>query len=289
MEPSHQHDISGRAHLETRRSAGQVPLELTLFDLPPHQDPDPVSDNFILCLALRGTVRADFQFGDGWRHAIVGPGSFMPITPPHTLGELMIDAPHRHLMLALPMHAVAEFAHGAANFGPLHGAAFRDPLAARLCLTLWEEAKAANPSGPLFADCARAALVAALWRRARNSPEQSLQPTSQGPGFSPKIWALLQAEIENRLDETLTIATLAELAGLRESRFLQAFRQQTGFSPYRYVLNKRIEKASALLSGTKLGLAEIALASGFADQAHMTATFTRHLGRTPGAIRRAVH
>jgi AraC family transcriptional regulator len=271
--------------METRRSAGQFPLELTMFDLPPHQDPDPVSDNFVLCLALRGTVRADFQFGDGWRRATVPPGSFMPITPPRTLGELMIDAPHRHLMLALPMRAVAEMGHGGETFGPLHGDAFRDPLVARLCMELWEEAKAANPSGPLFADCARAALVAALWRRARQKPPQP----PQGAGFSPKIWARVAADIENRLDEALTVAALATFAGMRETRFLQAFKQQTGMSPYRYVLQKRLQKASALLTGSKLGLAEIALATGFADQAHMTATFARHLGRTPGAIRRARH
>ncbi len=76
---------------------------------------------------------------------------------------------------------------------------------------------------------------------------------------------------------------------MRETRFLQTFKQQTGMSPYRYVLQKRLEKASALLTGSKLGLAEIALATGFADQAHMTASFARHLGRTPGAIRRARH
>ena len=77
---------------ETRRSAGRFPLDLTLFELPPHQNPDPPSDNFILCLALRGKVRTEFRFGDGWREAVVSPGSFMPITPPRTLGELVVDA-----------------------------------------------------------------------------------------------------------------------------------------------------------------------------------------------------
>ena len=230
-------------------------------------------------------MRADFQFGDGWRRATVQPGSFMPITPPRTLGELMIDAPHRHLMLALPMQAVAQFENGAKTFGPLHGDAFRDPLVARLCMELWEEAKAANPSGSLFADCARSALVAALWRRARQKPS----PPPQNTGFAPKTWARLAAEIENRLDEALPVAALATLAGMRETRFLQAFKQQTGLSPYRYVLQKRLEKASALLTGSKLGLAEIALVTGFADQAHMTASFARHFGRTPGALRRTVN
>lgn len=102
MQPSKQPNHPSFPRMATLRTAGRVPQDITPFDPPPHQDPDPVSDNFILCLALRGTVQADFQFGDGWRRATMAPGNFMPITPARTLGELVIDAPHRHLMLALP-------------------------------------------------------------------------------------------------------------------------------------------------------------------------------------------
>jgi len=269
--------------METRCSVGRFPLNLTLFDLPPHQNPDPVSDNFILCLALRGTVRAAFQFGDGWRRAVVPPGTFMPITPPGTLGELAVDAPHRHLMLALPMQSLAEVDDGRTGFGNLHGNAFRDRLVARLCLDLWQEAKSGNRSGDLFADCARAALIAALVRRASQTPA----PLPKRVSFSPQGWARLAAEIEDRLDQPLTVAMLAAVAEMRETRFLNAFKQQAGMSPYRYVLQRRLNKASALLAGSRMGLAEIALATGFADQAHMTTAFARHFGRTPGAFRRA--
>jgi AraC family transcriptional regulator len=272
-------------HAQTRRSAGRIPLDLTLFDMPPHQNPDPVSDNFILCFALRGTVRTEFQFGDGWRSTIVSPGTFMPITPPGTLGELVMDAPHRHLMLTLPMQAVAEIDNSCTGFGVLHKGAFRDQLVARLCLDLWDEAKSANQAGDLFADCARAALIAALTRRAQQSPS----PPPKRAGFTPQAWARLARQIDDRLDENLSVSMLAAAAEMRETRLLQAFRQQTGLSPYRYVLQRRLEKAAALLASSHMGLADIALSTGFADQAHMTTAFARHFGRTPGAVRRALH
>ena len=79
---------------------------------------------------------------------------------------------------------------------------------------------------------------------------------------------------------------LAALSGMRETRFLHAFKQKTGTSPYRYVLQKRIEKAVMLLADPKLDIAEIALTTGFADQAHRTMTFSRLLCRTPGDVRR---
>lgn len=274
-----------RRRVETLRSVGRIPLEITQFDLPPHEDPDPVSDNFILCLALRGTVRAAFQMGDGWRHAVVPPGSFMPITPPRTLGELVIDAPHRHLMLALPMQAVAEVERSQEAFGPLHEDAFRDRLVAQLCMGLWEEAKCANPSGDLFADCTRAALVAALRRRARQRPA----PVQKVSAFCPRTWARIETEIDAKLGEPLTVEMLAALSGMKETRFLRAFKLKTGLSPYRYVLQKRLDRALASLADPKLSLVEIALSTGFSDQAHMTMTFTRFLGRTPGDIRRSRH
>lgn len=280
-----QQDRKLPALMEKRRTAGRFSLELSMFDLPPHEDPDPVSDNFILCLALRGTVRAQFQFGDGWRRATVSPGTFMPITPPCTVGELVMDAPHRHLMLALPMQAVAEIDGSRTAFGPLHEGAFRDRLVAQLCLDLWQEAKIANQDGGLFVDCARAALVAALARRARQCPA----PVPKRTGFSSGGWARLTAEIEDRLDTPLTVAMLAALAEMRETQFLQTFKQQTGMSPYRYVLQKRLDKVATLLTRSEMGLAEIALATGFSDQAHMTTAFARQFGRTPGVFRRGRH
>lgn len=274
-------EASHLRRIETVRTYGRIPLELTQFDAAPHQTPDPASDNFILCLALRGTVRAGFSFGDGWRRAVVPPGCFMPITPPDTLGEFVIDAPHRHLMLALPRAAVLDSNRGVSGFGPLHAGPFQDKLAAQICLTLWEEAKS-PAADDLFADCLREALVATLTRRAALRPVE----TRSRPTLSPRLWARIEQEIEAHLAEPLTVAMLATASGMRETRFLQAFRAKTGMAPYQYVLRKRIARARELLLSSTLGLAEIALATGFADQAHMTASLSRHLGRTPGAIRR---
>ena len=276
-------EMSHLRRVETVRTSGRIPLELTQFDAAPHRTPDPESDNYILCLALRGTVRAGYRFGDRWRQAVVAPGSFMPITPPRTLGEFVIDAPHRHLMLALPRRAVIESCSSLDPFGPLHAGAFQDKLAAQICVALWDDARTNEASDDLFADCLREALIAALRRRAGERP----MAARAQPSFSAHVWTRIEDEIEARLAEPLTVAMLAAHSGLRETRFLQAFRAKTGMSPYRYVLHKRIERARHLLVTSRLGLAEVALASGFSDQAHMTTSLSRHLGLTPGAIRRA--
>lgn len=66
---------------------------------------------------------------------------------------------------------------------------------------------------------------------------------------------------------------------------LRAFSRATGLTPYAYLLQRRLERARALLGGSQ-PLAEIALACGFADQSHLTRLFTRLYGVSPGRYAR---
>jgi AraC family transcriptional regulator len=83
----------------------------------------------------------------------------------------------------------------------------------------------------------------------------------------------------------LALEERAALAGLSAKHFARAFRQSTGVPPHRWLIERRIEHAKNLLITADLGLAEIALACGFADQSHFTAVFRRGTGVTPGAFR----
>src|SRR6478609_6981174 len=65
--------------------------------------------------------------------------------------------------------------------------------------------------------------------------------------------------------------------------FCRAFQQSTVMAPHR-----RVETAVALLRDRRLSLSEVALASGFANQARFTRVFSRVVGVTPGAWRRAL-
>ena len=87
-------------------------------------------------------------------------------------------------------------------------------------------------------------------------------------------------------DHDLALEELAALVGLSAKHFARAFRQSTGVPPHRWLIDKRLDRAKALLAGGGLGLAEIALACGFADQSHFTAAFRRGTGVTPGAFRK---
>jgi AraC family transcriptional regulator len=57
-------------------------------------------------------------------------------------------------------------------------------------------------------------------------------------------------------------------------------------SPHAWLMHHRIEKAKGLLMSSARVLADVALDCGFADQSHLTRTFQRVVGMTPGAWRR---
>ncbi len=80
---------------------------------------------------------------------------------------------------------------------------------------------------------------------------------------------------------------LEAITGLDRYALARQFRARLGTSPYRYLTMRRLDHARAALRAGRT-LAEAALASGFADQSHMTRQFKQAYGLSPGRWR-AIH
>lgn len=96
----------------------------------------------------------------------------------------------------------------------------------------------------------------------------------------------LVAFIEAHLEEDLTLEQLSGTANMNVYQLTRAFKAATGTSPYRYVLGRRVARARHLLAEGRESIADIAYQCGFSSQQHMTNTFTRVLGTTPGKYRK---
>ena len=77
---------------------------------------------------------------------------------------------------------------------------------------------------------------------------------------------------------------LEKLTGLSRFELARHFRKCLGTSPHRYATMRRLERARRLIAADA-SLAEAAVASGFADQSHMTRQFKQAYGLAPGAWR----
>ncbi|RJT34227.1 AraC family transcriptional regulator [Mesorhizobium waimense] len=92
--------------------------------------------------------------------------------------------------------------------------------------------------------------------------------------------------IEADLAAGFDLARLASAAGVSRFQVIRDFHRTAAMTPGQYLRDRRIRAASALMR-TDMPLAEIAVATGFADQSHLTRVFKTIKGLSPGAWRGA--
>ena len=107
-------------------------------------------------------------------------------------------------------------------------------------------------------------------------------------GLAPWQERRAKEVLSSNLDGSEPLKDVARECRLSVSHFSRAFRRTIGVAPHNWLLMRRIEVAKEKLRNSRLPLAEVALACGFADQSHLTRVFTGMVGVSPSAWRRAL-
>ncbi|MFF7363348.1 helix-turn-helix domain-containing protein [Streptomyces sp. NPDC008125] len=94
------------------------------------------------------------------------------------------------------------------------------------------------------------------------------------------------AWMENHLDREMTVDQLAALAHMSPRTYARRFQQETGTTPYRWLLRQRVLLAQHLLETSDETMEAIAGRTGFGNAAALRHQFVRSLGTTPNAYRR---
>jgi AraC family transcriptional regulator len=155
----------------------------------------------------------------------------------------------------------------------------------RLLDAIVHEKRGGFKSGSFFLDSMATALASYLVRH--YSTAHSIGESSRG-GIAPAVLRRCIELMEASLDRNLRLSELAREAGLSTSHFLRSFRQSTGKTPYQFLLQRRVERARALMRDHRVSLTEVALASGFADQHHLARVFRQITSMTPTSYRRSL-
>lgn len=136
------------------------------------------------------------------------------------------------------------------------GRVYADTLACELAIHLLREHTTAG--------------TAPVWPRARLSPHKLRRAIEY---------------IDDNLRNELQLSAIADAVALSPGHFAHAFRQATGVSPHRYIVERRVEHAKALLRKSDLPITEIAHQVGCASHSHFSVMFHRVTGVTPRGFR----
>ncbi|OCX66587.1 hypothetical protein BFP70_04730 [Thioclava sp. SK-1] len=105
-------------------------------------------------------------------------------------------------------------------------------------------------------------------------------------GLTASHRAALIEFLHLHLGQPITVAQMAQAVGLSESWFARAFKTSFDETPLRYVAQMRLQAARDLMTDPSMHLADIAYATGFADQAHLSRMFRARFGQPPSQWRR---
>lgn len=92
--------------------------------------------------------------------------------------------------------------------------------------------------------------------------------------------------IEKNFGSAITVDKLAEIAHLSKYHFTRIFKRLTGYSPYHYITNYRINHSKLLLAVSDKTVNEISLICGFSSVSNYIAQFKKQVGVTPELYRK---
>lgn len=96
----------------------------------------------------------------------------------------------------------------------------------------------------------------------------------------------LKQLLHDRLDQFVGLSETANQMQRNVSHLARSFKKHFGVTIGQYLRSIRCQKALFELGRQELSLAEIASATGFADQSHLCRAFKSYCGTTPGAYRK---
>jgi AraC family transcriptional regulator len=163
----------------------------------------------------------------------------------------------------------------------------RDRELRAAAMQIFVAATRGEPDDSLLLELGIYRFAARLMDRTSHGP---IQPTQGGLSRAAhrRVNDMITAALDGKSVASPSLDQLADAACLSVNHFIRAFHQQTGMTPHRHIVLRRLERAITLLKEPGKSVAEIADVAGFATPAHFVATFRRTMGVTPGAFRTAL-
>jgi AraC family transcriptional regulator len=239
--------------------------------------------DLLLAMLDTGHAQADFRFGSRWFRHELGAGD-IGLFAPQGHADLTHWRCHdvRRIMVRISSSDLRDesLLKGLFNAPPRTTLVFKDPALAAVLRAMAAEITAGCPNGALFAESLSLGVAMHVQRRSLRAPVRERGRLTQAQVQR------LDDLVRCRLAQGVSIAEMAECAGVSRAQLARLFKTTLGCTPYQYVLKIRLKVAIEQVQQGQLPLACVAQGAGFASQSHMTALFMKNLGLTPGALRK---
>lgn len=262
-------------------------MSVQYFQAPPDEMPEDVFDEHHLLLNLRDDPHRVQNRRDGELRDFIYHKNEIIMTPAGTKSGWRWFAQSDVIVVTLEPTAVARFAERELGM-LLDERQFRDTpqfLDADLCaagVMLRDTIEAGDVSSTvMFEAMARVFLVKLLKRFGERHPED----VARFAKFTSKHYQRVLVYMRAHLDQTITIEDMAREVAMSPSHFSRVFKETMNRTPMQFVMSYRIEQALKLMADPALSLSEVAIACGFADQAHFSRSFKQAVGQSPRAYR----
>ncbi len=236
-----------------------------------------VWDTIVICI---GPVALEQRLDDGPLQKIIAVPGDVHLYPSGVPIYARSTQTNDYLVLQLSPKALSALGSEKGNPPKLKVSAFRverDPQLERMATLFEAELRCGCSSGRLYGESLAMALAAYVLHHYSDISE----PAQLKGGLPGRSLNTVLDYIQSHLSKPISLEEMADLAQLSVFHFSRLFKQSTGLTPHRYVLQLRTEEAKRLLRSRNLHIAEIAQRVGFEDQSHFTAAFRKMTGTTP--------
>jgi AraC family transcriptional regulator len=243
------------------------------------------ADIVSVVINLQDGVPIRHKIGEGMAGGYVAAVGSVSVTPPRQRTQVSVRGKADVLQLFLRESFLEAAVEAPFDCLPLFNSHDGELQAA--AIQLFVAATRGDPDDLLLLESSVRRIAARLVNLAH---PRSAQPAHGGLARAAhrRVDDLITAALDDTTASSPTLDVLAGAACLSVNHFIRAFQQQTGVTPHRHVVLRRLERGITLLKKPGKSVAEVADRAGFATPAHFVATFRRTMGVTPGAFQAAL-
>lgn len=117
-------------------------------------------------------------------------------------------------------------------------------------------------------------------------PRRSAGRRPRRDALDPAVRSALVEYLEYSPESEITLEALADIADMSVGRFIKAFAATFQTTPHQFLLDRRIDRAKALLTTTSRTVTEISATTGFSTPNYFATVFRRRVGVSPSVYRK---